>query len=64
MNKEIFKNEKLMEVEFFMEDNVCCLYISHEGSSGCKYQVKNLNDVSKAIKDYVENYLPDCEDDE
>lgn len=64
MNKEIFKNEKTMEVEFFMEDNVCSLYISHDGSSGCKYQVKTLKDVSKAIEDYVKYYLPDCEDGE
>lgn len=57
MNKEIFKNETLMEVEFFMEGNMCCLYISHEGSSGCKYTVNSPSEVAKAIKDYTDFYL-------
>ena len=56
---KVFKNKKsiLLEVELYQEDAENYIFISHNGSSGCKYKVSDIHDIGKSVEFYVNNYL-------
>lgn len=43
-------------VDIYTEDGKQMCYIATQNSSGCKYEVKNSEDVGKLITDYLESY--------
>lgn len=50
LDVEIYKDHE--------EDEFLSVYISHEGSSGAKYSnIKNEEDVGKAVAMYLETYI-------
>lgn len=59
---QIFKNIKgeksiILDVELYQEDGENYIFISHNGSSGCRYKVSDIHDIGKSIEFYVSNYL-------
>lgn len=45
-----------LEIEVIEKDGEKILYLSHNGSSGCKYTIQSAED----IMDYVGDYIIDC----
>ena len=45
-----------LEIEVIKKDGEKILYLSHNGSSGCKYTIQSAED----IMDYVGDYIIDC----
>ena len=43
------------ELQIVFENNT--LYIGTESSSGCKYHCENMEEVKKAILEYIDSYL-------
>jgi hypothetical protein len=37
------------------DDNNYEVYLSHNGSSGCLYDGKSLNEIGDCVKDYINN---------
>lgn len=42
-----------IEIEIYVEDGKTYVYLSHDGSSGCKYKAKDKDDIKKIIADYA-----------
>lgn len=51
--KGLAKQETQIEMQFVKEGKQIKLYLAHNGSSGCKYNVNNAEDVAEAVKDYL-----------
>lgn len=51
--KDIEKTNFIITIESINGE----LCISQECTSGCYYKVKNKNDILKALKNYLDNYL-------
>lgn len=56
---KVFKNKKsiLLDVELYQENDEKYIFISHDGSSGCKYKISDIHDIGKSVDFYVNNYL-------
>lgn len=56
---KVFKNRKsiLVDVELYQEDGENYIFISHNGSSGCRYKISDIGDIGKHMEFYVTNYL-------
>ena len=42
-----------LEVEVYEEDKTTYVYLSHDGSSGCKYKYTTTEELQQIISDYV-----------
>lgn len=42
-----------LEVEVYEEDKTTYVYLSHDGSSGCKYKYTTTEELKQIINDYV-----------
>lgn len=46
-----------IEIEIYKKNGKKYVFISHDGSSGCKYKFENENDLTQKISDYIkDNY--------
>jgi len=45
-----------LNVEIYTEDNKYRLFISHDGSSGVRYNnINTSNDIAKCVEDYLDS---------
>ena len=44
-----------IEVEVYDEDGTQMVYLSHNGSSGCKYPFTTREELTNIIKEYVDD---------
>ena len=53
------KNGKsiFIELELYKEDDKTYMYVSNDGSSGYKFEIKDFKDIGKCINDYIEDHF-------
>lgn len=44
-----------IEIELYEEDGLTYVYLSNDGSSGCKYQIKDKEDFLNQVRFYCDS---------
>lgn len=55
----IKQKRMIITLDYDVTDESCNLFISQENTTGCKYNVKTINDFTEAVKNYIELYAND-----
>lgn len=48
---------EVITIELYTQNNEQYVFISHTGSSGCKYKLKSPASLGQIVADYVHTYL-------